>query len=89
MIHDLRATPASDAEAERGLLGYLRFEYGGLVLDGVTLRRTLDGRLTLGWPERRDGQGRRHPLVRPSSDAARRELEDAVIAELDRQELAR
>ncbi|MEZ6017529.1 MAG: hypothetical protein R3F49_20640 [Planctomycetota bacterium] len=89
MIRSVRFIPASDAEAERGLLAYVKLEFGPLILDGVTLRRTLDGRLTLGWPERTDRQGNRHPLMRPISDAARLELEDAVLRELNRQEAAR
>ena len=89
MIRSVRFIPASDAEAERGLLAYVKLEFGPLILDGVTLRRTLDGRLTLGWPERTDRQGNRHPLMRPISDAARLELENAVLRELNRQEEAR
>ena len=89
MIRSVRFIPASDAEAERGLLAYVKLEFGPLILDGVTLRRTLDGRLTLGWPERSDRQGNRHPLMRPISDAARLELENAVLRELNRQEAAR
>jgi DNA-binding cell septation regulator SpoVG len=87
MIANLRATPASDADAARGLLGYLRFDYGSVVVDGVTLRRHSDGRLGLSWPERTDRAGRRHPLVRPVDDAARRQIEDEVLRELTRQEL--
>jgi hypothetical protein len=89
MIANLRATPASDADAARGLLGYLRFELGSVIVDGVTLRRHSDGTLGLSWPERTDRQGRRHPFVRPIDDAARRELEAAVLAEISRQELDR
>ena len=89
MIRSVRFIPASDAEAERGLLAYVKLEFGPLILDGVTLRRTLDGRLTLGWPERTDRQGNRHPLMRPISDAARLELEEAVLRELNRQEAGR
>jgi len=89
MIRAIRFIPASDAEAERGLLAYVKLEYGPLVLDGVTLRRHADGRLGLTWPERIDRAGRRHPLIRPVSDAARRELEDEVLAELARQERSR
>jgi hypothetical protein len=89
MIANLRATPASDADAARGLLGYLKFEYGSLVVDGVTLRRRVDGTLGLSWPERTDRAGRRHALLRPLDDNARRELEAAVLAEISRQELQR
>lgn len=89
MMGAIRFVPASDAEAERGLLAYLKIDFGPLVLDGVTLRRHADGRLGLSWPERTDRAGRRHPLVRPVDDAARRELESEVLAELARQERER
>ena len=87
MITAVRFTPSSDAEAERGLLAYVKINFGPLVLDGVTLRRHADGRLGLTYPERTDRAGRRHPLVRPVDDAARREIEEQVLRELNRQEL--
>jgi len=87
VIRAIRFIPASDAEAERGLLAYVKLEFGPLVLDGVTLRRHADGRLGLSYPERTDRSGRRHPLVRPVDDAARREIEEQVLRELTRQEL--
>ncbi len=87
MIRAIRFIPASDADALRGLLAYVKLELGPLVLDGVTLRRHADGRLGLSYPERTDRSGRRHPLVRPVDDAARREIEEQVLRELTRQEL--
>jgi hypothetical protein len=82
VISDLHATPGSEADFERGLLGFVRFRYGDVLVDGVAVRRTLSGTITLSWPERRDGAGRRHAVVRPASDSARVELERAVLAEL-------
>lgn len=87
MIRAVRFTPGTDADADRGLLAYVRIEFGPLVLDGVTLRRHADGRLGLTYPERTDRAGRRHPLVRPVDDVARREIEAHVLRELNRQEL--
>jgi len=89
VIHDIRFIPASDADAERGLLAFVKLEFGPLILDGVTLRRHADGRLGLSWPERTDRAGRRHPLVRPVDDEARVALEREVLAELARQERER
>ena len=89
MIRAIRFIAASDADAERGLLAFVKLEFGPLILDGVTLRRHADGRLGLSWPERTDRAGRRHPLVRPVDDEARRELEGEVLAELARQERER
>jgi hypothetical protein len=81
-ITGIRFTPASEFDRERGLLGFIRCELAGLVLDSITLRRTLDNRLTLGFPEREDGLGRRHPIIRPIDDQARRAIEDAILGAL-------
>ena len=55
-----------------------------LKLDGVAVRRTLSGRLALSFPERRDGNGRSHALVRPFDDATRRAIEVQVFSALAR-----
>jgi DNA-binding cell septation regulator SpoVG len=89
MITAVRFTASSDAEAQRGLLAYVKLEFGPFIFDGITLRRHADGRLGLTYPERTDRAGRRHPLVRPVDDAARREIEEAVLRELTKQEFER
>lgn len=89
MIGNIRFTPSSDADAAHGLLAFVKLEFGPLVLDGLTLRRHFDGQLGISYPERVDRAGRRHALIRPIDDAARRELEHAVLLELTRQELER
>lgn len=71
----------TDDDARGGLLGYISVFYGNLILDGLTVRRTADGRLTVSFPERRDRQGRRHPYVRPVDDAARLRIERAIFGE--------
>jgi DNA-binding cell septation regulator SpoVG len=71
----------SDADERSGLLGYLSIFYGAMVIDGVTVRRTAEGRLALSFPERRDGRGRRHSIVRPVDDAARKAIEAAVFGQ--------
>ncbi len=72
-------TRGSAEDEQRGLIGYLSLAYGDLILDSVVARRTADGRMTLSWPERRDGQGRRHPIVKPASDEARLRIEKAIF----------
>ena len=82
-ITDLVATAAGSRERDTGLLAWLRFRIDDLVvLDGVALRRTRDGRHVLSFPIRHDAQGRQHPVVRPVDDAARRSLEHAVLSAL-------
>lgn len=86
MITDIRFTPGSAADLKLGLLAFVRMSYGSLVFDGVALRVTRTGTLTLSWPSRSDRSGARHAFVRPLNDSARQEVEAAVFAELRRQE---
>lgn len=82
-ISSVAFTKAGDADVRTGLLGYVTCILNdALMLDGITLRRTADGRLALSYPSRRDGRGRQHPLVRPIGDAVRRDLERQVFAQL-------
>lgn len=78
----IRTWIRGSAEDERqGLLGYLTIFYGAVLIDGVTVRRTAEGRLALSFPERRDSKGRRHSVVRPIDDDARRAIEAAVFGQ--------
>ena len=71
---------AGQADAEKGLLGWTSFVVNGVLrVDGVTVRRTFDGRYTLSFPARQVGR-RRHFYVRPLDDCTRREIEDQVLA---------
>jgi len=78
----LNLSPASESDKSRGLLGFIRFRYGDLLVDGVTLRRTQDGRLTLSYPARRTRSGAEYSFIRPVDDRARRELDAVVFATL-------
>lgn len=79
-ISDVRLTAASEDESSAGLLAYLSVVVDDrLVLDGITLRRAADGRLTLAFPERRTERGRAFPLMRPRNEAARAEIEAAIF----------
>lgn len=78
----IRTWVRGSAEDERqGLLGYLSVYYGSVIIDCITVRKTAQGRMTLSFPERRDGKGRRHPVVRPIDDDARRAIEAAVFGQ--------
>jgi hypothetical protein len=79
----IRSWVRSGPDDERaGLLGYLSIFYGDLVLDGLTVRKTSDGRIGLGFPARTDRVRRRHPTVRPTDDAARQQIEREVLKAL-------
>lgn len=82
-ISSVRLVAASGADRARGLLFFASFDCGLLHVDGVTIRRTRDGRLALSFPVRRDRSGRQRAIVRPRDDAARREIEAQVLAALE------
>lgn len=89
-ISEVRLTEAPFEEARSGLLGWVTCTVNDtLRLDGITLRRTADGRLTLSFPARRDSTGRQHAIVRPIDDRTRRELERQVFRALGFEETAR
>lgn len=73
-------TAGTDDDRRGGLLAYVQIEYGAVLID-VTARRTADGRFVLSYPERKDGKGRRHSVVRPVDDEARKAIEAAVFRE--------
>ncbi len=81
-VSDVRFVAASERDRASGMLGYIRLHLGEFVVDGITLRKTADRRLTLSFPSRTDRHGERHPLLRPANDTARREFEARVLEAL-------
>ncbi len=82
-VSGLRFAQAPAGAYSAGLLGYASFVIADLiVLDGIAVRRTRDGRLVLAFPVKHDRAGRQHPLVRPVSDAARQAITRAVVEAL-------
>ena len=82
-VSGVRMIAASPDDVESGLLGWLEVELNDtLQLDGLTLRRTSDGRLTISYPARTDSRGRRHSYARPLDDHARRDIERQVLESL-------
>lgn len=89
-ISNVRFTAAGPEEITSGLIGYVSVTLNGsLRLDGLALRRTADGRMTISYPSRKDGSGRKHPLIRPLDDASRKELETQILGALGLEELVR
>jgi hypothetical protein len=85
-ITRVRFRPASRRDVNEGLLGWVKFEHGGLLVEGVTVRRTRDGKLALSFPRHLDREGRERYPVRPISDRARRAIERQIFAELNLEE---
>lgn len=73
---------ASEAEIRTGLCGYLSAVYGALVLDGIVLRKTADGRYALSFPARTDRSGKRHSYIRPVDNEARETIERELLWQL-------
>jgi DNA-binding cell septation regulator SpoVG len=83
LIDDVHFTLASLADRQRGLLGFVSFRFAGrLRLLGVAVRRSVDGRLHLSFPTRRDRLGRVHQIVHPVDSNTRREIEEQVFRAL-------
>ena len=83
-ISGVHYTPAPDHLVATGLLGWASFLIDGqLRINGVTVRATRGGRLTLSYPVKDDGYGRRWPYVQPIDDAARVALERQVIEQIE------
>ena len=89
-ISDVRFTTADKNEKQNGLLGWVTCLVNGkLRLDGIAVRRTLDGRLVLSFPAHRDGKGQQHFFVCPLNDATRRHIENAILTAIRHEEVAR
>ena len=87
VISNVRFVAASKPEVATGLLGYVSAVVNStLALDGLTLRRTAEGRLSVSFPSRRDTQGRQWFYLRPLDDAARREIQHQILGALGLEE---
>lgn len=81
-VSDIRFAPSGPDQRAKGLRGWVCCVVGRLQLDGLAVRRTLDGRLALSFPARTASDGSRHAYVRPLDDEARIAIETAVIDHL-------
>jgi hypothetical protein len=83
VVTAVRLTRAHAQDQARGLLGWVSFVVdGALLLDGVAIRRTKRGALSLSFPEPVDARGKRRKPVRPLDQAARRAFEQQVLGQL-------
>lgn len=83
-ITEFTFTPASRSLRATGLLGFLRLVLNDtVVIDGITIRRTLQGAIVVSWPEPHTrGSSRR--VVRPRDEDARAFLEREILKVLRR-----
>jgi len=78
-------TSAAVHELARGLVGWVSIQIGLLLVDGIAVRRSQNGRLYLAFPSPTDRRGRRREVVRPLDTHARRVIEAAVLNALEAQ----
>lgn len=79
-VTDASLVAANPAEREKGLLGYLAITVNGrLRIEGLALRRTMTGRISVSFPEKRDSSGRPIHLVRPLDADTQRSLERQIL----------
>jgi hypothetical protein len=75
--------PASPEHAERGLLGWVSFDLNdALRIEGVAVRRKLEGGYTLSFPARREIRRRKSFYVRPLDEHTRLQLEQQILSAL-------
>ena len=80
LASNVRFTPAGWLDQATGLLGWVTFTLGDVLrLDGVAVRRTREGRVTLSFPR---GSGKYQP-VRPLDNKARRVIEREILGAID------
>ncbi len=79
-ITDVYFSSGTPSDRDAGLLGWLRCTLNNSVrLDGLTLRVTTEGRLSVSFPSRRDRRGAEHYILRPIDDPTRREFERQIF----------
>jgi hypothetical protein len=84
-VTDVSFIAAAPALAATGLVGFVSFRVGPLVVDGATIRRTRARGVVVSLPTRRDRYGIDHPIVRARDPATRAELEAGILAALNLQ----
>jgi hypothetical protein len=82
LITRLGFSSASELDSIKGVIGWVRFRFRGLIIDGCCVRRTRSGQVRFCWAERKASTGRLHPLVLPEDRTTRVAVEAQVLAEL-------
>jgi hypothetical protein len=75
-------TPATETDQLGGLLGWVAADIGEFRFDGLTVRRTAEGKTRIFFPEKKLHGGQRVALARPLSKGAARGVEKHLIARL-------
>jgi hypothetical protein len=81
-ISSLRFKRAGAAQRKRGVLGWLSFVMTGVLIDSVSLRRSLKAELVFSRPTKTNGHGGRRHVLRPVDDKARQAIKDELLSHL-------
>ena len=82
-IYEIKFVSCRPKENDSGLIGFVSCTLNRTIrLDSIAVRRTLDERLTLSFPSRRDSHGIQRFYYRPLDNHARREIEFKVFGAL-------
>jgi len=81
-LSNVRFVAAAPELVATGLVGFVAFRVGPLVIASVSVRRTRAGRVTLSFPRRVDRHGIVHYDCRPVDNAAREAIQTEVLAAL-------
>ena len=82
-ISDVKLTTSSLRERNSGLLGWISATLNrSLQIDGITLRRTIDGRHVVSFPFHQGAGGHQQFHLRLVNDAARRDIEHQILSAL-------
>lgn len=77
-------TLAGPADRLIGLIGFVRCVLGGaILLDDITVRRTLGGRITLSFPRKDGGHFFHRPVDRRARAEIERQILEVVAAQLE------
>ncbi len=83
-VRHVAITLASADDERLGLLAWDVVDLGVLLVDSVTVRRTMTGELRVVMPANRRGAGGRHPVVTLIDAGLRGQIHTAVLAEYAR-----
>jgi hypothetical protein len=78
-VSDIKFHVANHEHRMGGVLGWVTAEIDNVRVDGITLRRALDGHFVLGFPERVADDGTRFPTVRPRGQLERDAITSAIV----------
>ncbi len=78
-VHSVRITLSSSRERREGLLAYVRVALGPFKADGITIRKTVAGRLAISYPTRFARDGSAHPYFLPTDPAPREAFEKEIL----------